>query len=179
MIHERNGQSSVFTGLMQTVMAKRIMSGLVILWVIITGSNISGGENPHLFSTGRTMEIDRLASAWLIKRYVDHQADFIFFPDGELIKAGTAFDTPDARFCRTHNRSTFEILMQHYKVGDSRLDPLAQAIHEIEINYWSGKKGPLANALTLKLNALIRENPDPVECLKQSFIIFDAIVKER
>jgi hypothetical protein len=178
MIRELYGQSSAYTGLMQTVMAKRIISGLIVFWVFITGSNISGGENPHLFSTGRTMEIDRLASAWLIKRYVDLQAEFIFFPDGELITAGTAFDTPDARFCRTHNRSTFEILMQHFKISDSKLDPLAQAIHEIEINYWSGKKGPLANALTLELNALIRENSDPVQCLKQSLKIFDEIVNE-
>ncbi|MCP4023352.1 MAG: chromate resistance protein, partial [Desulfobacteraceae bacterium] len=54
-----------------------------------------------LYSTGRMMEVDRCASAWLIKRHINPQAQFMFFEDGQLITQGISFDTPDSKFCRT------------------------------------------------------------------------------
>jgi hypothetical protein len=151
---------------------------IVLLLVIWCGSVATADDDAHLYSTGRMMEIDRCASAWLIKRFADPQATFRFFDDGELITAGMAFDTPDARFCRTHNLSTFEILMHHFNINDSKLAALGKIIHEVEINYWAGKRTSLANDLTMQVNTVIRENPDPEQCLALCFKIFDEVIEK-
>ena len=157
------------------------MKKLIILIVLtcLSATVAIAQDDEHLYSTGRLMEIDRCASAWLIKRYIDKKAQFAFFDDGELIARGTAFDTPDARFCRTHSMSTFEILMRHYNISDPALKTLAGAIHDIEINYWSGKKdSALASELMNNIKTIIRANPDPALCLQISFAYFDQLLKQ-
>ena len=152
--------------------------GIVILALFCCTGAIAD-ENIHLYGTGRIMEIDRCASAWLIKRYADPKAEFIFFQDGELIARGTAFDTPDARFNRTHNMATFEVLLHHFKIDDPKLKTLAGAIHEIEINYWAGRSGSaLAAELVVKISDIIRTNPEPGQCLEQCFRLLDSVMKQ-
>ncbi len=160
-------------------MKKDLTYWWIVFLALLVGQDASGDKNTHLYSTGRIMEVDRCASAWLIKRYVDLQAEFAFFEDGKLITRGTAFDTPDARFSRTHNLATFEVLMHHFKISDAKLKTLAAAIHEIEINYWTGKKdNSLASKLILKVNAIIRTNPEPAQCLEECFRFFDHLMAQ-
>jgi hypothetical protein len=158
-------------------MKKKIVLLLSLLGIILAAQLLYADQDAHLYATGRMMEVDRCASAWLIKRHVDPDAEFVFFKDGELITRGKAFDTPDAQFCRTHNLSTFEILMAHFKVDDPKVKILAKAIHEVEINYWDGRKSPLANDLMMKINDIVRNNSNPSICMELSFKIFDDIVK--
>jgi hypothetical protein len=122
------------------------------------------------------MEVDRVASAWLIKRYVDPKAEFIFFEDGRLITRGTAFDTPDARFSRTHNLSTFEVLMHRFSIDDPKVTDLAAAVHQIEINYWAGADNETAADLARQVNAIIKAHPDPGRCLAKCFDLLDQII---
>lgn len=151
---------------------------LILLLLVFACRAEAWADDSHLYSTGRMMEIDRIASAWLIKRHADPLARFAFFEDGELITRGIAFDTPDARFCRTHNLSTFEILMAHFKISNPKLKALGKIIHEVEINFWAGKRNALVNDMTVKVNAVIRENPDPKQCLDAGFKIFDAFMEK-
>jgi hypothetical protein len=134
------------------------------------------GEDRHLYSTGKIMEVDRVASAWLIKRYVDPEAEFIFFKDGQLITRGTAFDTPDARFSRTHNLATFEVLMRNFSIDDPKVTALSSAVHQIEINYWAGADNASAADLARQVNAVIKANPDPAGCLAKCFDLLDQII---
>ncbi len=94
----------------------------------------------NVYATGPIMEIDRCASAWLIKRYVDPEATFEFYPDGALIKNGIAFDTPEAKWRRTHRHSTFETILHHKDLHGEKLEQLAAIIHDIEINAWEKRK---------------------------------------
>lgn len=156
---------------------KRIACLLLLIGAWCTGAVADEGR--HLFSTGKIMEIDRVASAWLIKRHVDPKAEFLFFEDGQLITRGTAFDTPDARFSRTHNLATFEVLMRHFSIGDPKVTALAAAVHQIEINYWAGADhGPAAD-LARQVNAIIKANPDPAGCLAKCFDLLDRIIDRK
>jgi hypothetical protein len=155
---------------------KQILCLLIVTIIYCTGAVADKGR--HLYSTGSIMEADRAASAWLIKRYVDPKAEFIFFKDGQLITQGTAFDTPDARFSRTHNLSTFEVLIRHFNIDDPKVTAMAAAIHQIEINYWAGVKNAQAADLARQTNAIIKANPDPAKCLKKCFDLFDRIVSQ-
>jgi len=98
-----------------------------------------GAAEGRVYSTWDVFEPDKCASIWLIKRHVDPGAVFRFYPRGEAIAEGIAFDTPDARFRRYHDRSTFESLLQHHKLDAPRLVYLGRLIHDMEVNIWERK----------------------------------------
>ncbi len=141
-------------------------------------STAYGHEKSHIFSTGQTLELDRCASAWLIKRYVDSKAVFQFYPDGELIEAGTAFDTPDATLVRTHNRSTFEVIALRYGVTEPGVVALGKLIREVETNFWGGNKSLEAIEIDRKIRDLVDKAPDNQAALQNSFAFFDRFITE-
>ncbi|BBO68612.1 hypothetical protein DSCA_25420 [Desulfosarcina alkanivorans] len=122
------------------------------------------------------MEPDRCASAWLIKRFVDIEAQFKFFPDGSLVPEGIPFDTPDATLCRTHHLSTFEIIVQKYRIDDPGIDKLAQAIHSIEIDYWGGERSDLALEIEQALRNIIVQSENNHQCLEKCFQFLDQLL---
>ncbi len=78
-------------------------------------------QKVQIFSTWEGFEADKCASIWLIKRFIDKNAIIKFFPKGEIIKEGILFDTPDSKFRRYHNMSTFESILLHYNLKDPKL----------------------------------------------------------
>lgn len=102
-------------------------------------SRATAGEPENVFSTWEGLEVDKCASIWLIKRFIEPQAEIKFFPKGEPITEGVPFDTPDARFRRSHNMSTYETLLHHYRLEDPGLAFIGKIIHDIEVNVWDRK----------------------------------------
>ncbi|MDI6795917.1 MAG: chromate resistance protein [Desulfatibacillaceae bacterium] len=94
----------------------------------------------EVFSTWEGLEADKLASIWLIKRFIAPEAEIRFYPKGESRMDGVAFDTPYAKFRRYHNMSTFVSLALHYKVDDPAVAHLGRIIDDIEVNVWERKK---------------------------------------
>ncbi len=137
------------------------------------------GEAGTRFSTGDILEMDRVASAWLIKRYVEPEAEFKFFPEGQLIAEGTAFDTPDAQLQRTHKLSTFEVIKHRYQISDPRLTELTTIVHNVEINFWMTEKEPRASALAQRINQVIKSSQDQAARLTQCFAILDDFIERR
>jgi len=135
-------------------------------------------ENPHIYSTGTVLELDRCASAWLIKRFVDKDAVFQFFPDGDFIKNGIPFDTPDSGLCRTHNMSTFAVIVEKYKISDKSVDKIGKYIHDIEINFWGKKRFQESLNVSREVNKIIRNSKNNDECLTRCFLYFDQLTKE-
>ena len=125
------------------------------------------------------MEVDRCASAWLIKRFVDKDAIFKFIPEGQLIRNGIAFDTPDADLCRTHNLSTFEVILDKYRISDKRLDQLAENIYDIEINFWGDKQSRKSYKVKLAVDEIIKTSKNNEECLSKCFQYFDRFLKKQ
>jgi len=74
----------------------------------------------QIYITWQGLEPDKLASLWLIKRFVDQEAEFKLVPKGSLIKDGIPFDVPSATFKRSHTRSTFECVLQNEGLDDER-----------------------------------------------------------
>ena len=70
---------------------KKILAFTWVFFFSMTAVLFAG--DGHLYSTWDVLETDASASAWLIKRHVDPKARFKFFPKGELITEGIAFDT--------------------------------------------------------------------------------------
>src|SRR5215510_8321960 len=78
--------------------------------------------------------IDRVASAWLILRYIDSQAKFTFDSDPRRHADAIPFDMFNAGgFGHTGNDCTFETLMKEFDIKDSRLKLVAEAIHDADL----------------------------------------------
>lgn len=119
--------------------------------------------------------IDRLASGWLIKRFIDKRARFQFVNEGESIESGLKFDMPGGDFTHEGENCTFETLIKSFGLdADQALHQIAEIVHDIDL------KDKKFNRLeTIGLNTVIRGlsgiYPDDAERLKQCLPIFDGL----
>jgi hypothetical protein len=119
---------------------------IIALTALPMGMSLSAGaaaaETPGdagAYVTWDVFEADKCASIWLIRRFVAPDAEIVFFSRGEAPPQGVLFDTPEARFRRYHNRSTYETLLEHYNKPDKGLTHIGRIIHDIEVNIWERK----------------------------------------
>jgi hypothetical protein len=85
--------------------------------------------------TRRGVQIDRIASAWLIRRFIDKDASFKFVPSsgyqpepGEL-----RFDMFEGEFTHRGDRCTFEVLLAHASLSDPALGAIGEIVHDIDL----------------------------------------------
>ncbi|HWM93821.1 MAG TPA: chromate resistance protein ChrB domain-containing protein [Thermoanaerobaculia bacterium] len=74
--------------------------------------------------------VDRLASAWLIRRFIDPEAVIRY---GEPREGDVSFDMPGAELGHTGNRCTFETILAAFRLDDPALKALAAIVHEIDL----------------------------------------------
>lgn len=89
----------------------------------------------RIWATRKNPWIDRLASAWLIKRFIDRKARFKWFdkPKG-LSKGALGFDFDGADFTHIGNRVTFEVLLSSFGLdSDPALNRLAAIVHYLDV----------------------------------------------
>jgi hypothetical protein len=81
------------------------------------------------------VHIDRIASAWLIRRFIDPKAKFRFVPgQGYAPKAGELrFDMFEAEFTHEGERCTFEALLERFSLRDSALRQVGEIVHDIDL----------------------------------------------
>jgi hypothetical protein len=101
-------------------------------------STTSCGEQ-KIFATWEGFEADKLASIWLIKRFIVPGASILIVPKGRVVTGAIQFDTPTAEITRKFNKSTFESFLDYYRIKDKKLINIGKLIHDIEINIWEKK----------------------------------------
>jgi hypothetical protein len=101
-------------------------------------SSAPGGETLHArtWATRAGVKVDRMASAWLIRRFIDPAATFVFVPADAAPPAGALrFDMFEGEFTHDGDRCTFEVLLGvSGQSGDSGLVALAQIVHDIDLH---------------------------------------------
>ncbi len=70
--------------------------------------------------TRRNLHIDRLASAWLIKQFIDKRPRFYFVAEGETVEGAIAFDMYGAELTHHSEDCTFETMLKRFGLSDSR-----------------------------------------------------------
>lgn len=75
------------------------------------------------FVTRERLHVDRIATAWAIRRFVDQEASFAFVPRTKDVDRmdGTAFDIRGAELSHRGPRCTFEVLVEHHGLADPAL----------------------------------------------------------
>lgn len=85
--------------------------------------------------TRKGIHVDRMASAWLIRRFIDPHAHFKFVPaKGYQPKPQEIrFDMYEAEFTHEGDRCTFEVLVERVGLSDPGLGPIAEIVHDIDL----------------------------------------------
>ncbi|MBU1053439.1 MAG: chromate resistance protein [Proteobacteria bacterium] len=155
-----------------------IFISLFVFIIFVSCSHASAGQKHLVFSTCEGFEVDKCASIWLIKRFIDKNAEIKFFPKGETIKEGILFDTPEAKFRRYFNMSTFESLLLHYNIKNAKAVHIGKIIHDIEVNTWERKVMNETISVKDTVNRIILEANDSKEIIERCNSYFDALYEE-
>jgi hypothetical protein len=95
----------------------------------------AGRYRGRVWTTRANLWVDRLASAWLIKRFIDREAKFAWFArPSERPKGALGFDFDGADFTHVKNRVTFEVLLASFGLEeDPALAAIGAAVHCLDI----------------------------------------------
>jgi hypothetical protein len=86
------------------------------------------------WATRAGCHVDRAACAWLIRRFIDPDATFLFVDDPDQVPAdATPFDIRGVALSHHGGRCTFETILAHFALGDPALDAMARIVHEADL----------------------------------------------
>jgi hypothetical protein len=118
--------------------------------------------------------IDRVASAWLIKRFIDPDAEFTFAPPAEFPKDAIPYDAPGVELSHQGEDCTFETLVKQARLRDRRLMRLAEVVHEADLR--DGKyPHEEARGIDVAIRALLAASPDDHQVLAQGMALVEGL----
>jgi hypothetical protein len=94
-----------------------------------------GEARRRTWVTREGVYVDRIASAWLIRRFIDPEASFKFVPSkGYAPQPGEVrFDMFEAEFTHVSDRCTFEVLLERARLDDPALQAIGEVVHDIDL----------------------------------------------
>lgn len=118
--------------------------------------------------------VDRLASAWLIKRFIDAQAHFLWLHEpGDCPHEALGFDFDNATFTHVGARVTFEVLLASFGLEDDpALSRIAAIVHQLDVG---GIAPPEAAGMEALLRGARQRYADDDALLAQAEKIFDCL----
>ena len=123
--------------------------------------------------------VDRMASAWLIRRFLDSQARFRFVSgDSYQPQSGELrFDMYEAEFTHEGDKCTFEVLLARFAIVDAALGPIAEIVHDIDMKDDKFRREEAAGIATL-LSGIRASEADDDARLARAALVFDALYEQ-
>ena len=123
---------------------------------------------------------DRVACPWLIRKFIDSDAEIVYVPAGEVLSVAErdgarSFDAPGAEFTHRDGKCTFEVLIDEFGLGDDpALARLARIVHAADIDgeVHTDPLGP--GLLAIGLGSLEVEGDD-YRLLERESFVYDAL----
>jgi hypothetical protein len=90
--------------------------------------------------TRENANVDRIACPWLIKRFIDPEAEFLFVPREQVLEVagqhgGHTFDAPGAEYTHREGKCSFDVLVEDFDLaGDAALVRLSQIVHAADVS---------------------------------------------
>ncbi|MCC7272125.1 MAG: chromate resistance protein [Alphaproteobacteria bacterium] len=131
-----------------------------------------------LWVTRERPKIDRIACPWLVRRFVDSEARFLYVPAARVAAVASEtgavpYDVPDVAFSHEDERCSFDAFVRHYGLGGPAMDRLALVVRGADTSRFD-LAPPAAGlfAVSLGLSALY---PDDHAMLEQGMVVYDAL----
>lgn len=120
--------------------------------------------------------IDRIASAWLIRRFIDPDAQFRFVPaKGYKKKPGELrFDMYQGEFTHVGDRCTFETLVAHFRLDDSALAAIGEIVHDIDCKDEKFERDEAAGIQAV-MRGIALETDDDAERIARGSLVLDGL----
>jgi hypothetical protein len=137
------------------------------------GENVPRGTT---WVTRRGIKVDRMASAWLIRRFIDPEARFRFVPSTgyEPAPGERRFDMFDAEYTHEGESCTYETLVRRFGLARPALVALGEIVHDIDCK--DGKYGrPEAPGIALVIDAIAQGDAGDEERLARGITLFDEL----
>lgn len=126
--------------------------------------------------TRRNVHVDRIGSAWLIRRFIDPQASFKFVAakgyrpqKGEL-----RFDMFEGEFTHEGDRCTFEVLLQRSGLDDPALTAISEIVHDIDLKDGKFARDE-AGGIAAVIDGLARADISDMQRIEQGTSLFDSL----
>ena len=141
-----------------------------------------GARNEPATYRGRTwvtrkgIFVDRMASAWLIRRFIDPDARFRFVdPDSHRATPGELrFDMFEGEFTHAGDRCTFETLLDRFSLDDPALRVIAELVHDIDLRDDKFAREEAAG-LEVALTGIARGATDDEDRVERAGALFEAL----
>jgi hypothetical protein len=132
-----------------------------------------------LWITRSHVHVDRVACPWLITRFVDNQAQFLFAPASQIAQVvkdtgATPFDAAGVELGHAEGRCTFESIIVKYGLKEPGLLRLAKIVHCADVSE-DIDKDPLARGLEAIASGYSLRFPNDEENLAAQFEVYDAL----
>jgi hypothetical protein len=125
--------------------------------------------------------IDRMASAWLIRRFIDKSAPFEFIDEKDIdsaSKKSVVFDMRGGEFTHIGDLCTFEVLIKSFSFQDKTLKKMAEIVHDLDVK--DGKYGPAeAKGLEDILIGIRKTANDDRDALEKGMQVFEMLYVSR
>jgi hypothetical protein len=130
--------------------------------------------------TREKVKVDRVACPWLITKFVDSEAEFIFVP-AELVMEGAEkegaipYDIPDVELGHHNGKCSFEAIIEKYHIQDKAVQMLGEIVHgaDVKDDLYHRPEAPGLLAVATGFSLLGLKNDH--EILKKEFIVYDAL----
>lgn len=126
--------------------------------------------------TRKGVKVDRITSAWLIRRFIDPAAEFVFVDPAAYKHAPTdlRFDMFEGEFTHEGDLCTFEALAARFSLTDPGVKALAEMVHDIDLK--DAKYGrPETAGLASIIDGLVASQPDDAQRLAAGMTVLDAL----
>ncbi|MCZ8515070.1 chromate resistance protein [Paenibacillus filicis] len=128
--------------------------------------------------TWENVGVDRMACAWLIKRFVDHEAEFLFVPSGDkLPEDAEPFDIPGVRYTHRRGHCTFHTMIKEFEIKDPVLMRLARIVDEAD-TVQEVLVEPAAPGMDLICRGIRSISASDEKALETGYIMYEALYAE-
>lgn len=126
--------------------------------------------------TWQNVGVDRMACAWLIRKFIDPQAEFLFIPAEQKTLPADAepFDIPGVRLSHHGGHCTMVNILAEYALRDPALHRIARMVDEADV-VQDVSVEPAAPGLDLICRGIRLVSPDDQTALERSMLIYDAL----
>ena len=178
-VHGREVSQNTAAALQEAGIAARYLEGGLEAWRSAEGRLDHKPRNSATrWVTRERPKIDRIACPWLVSRFVDAEAEFIYVPSKDVLSAArerdaVPYDIADVYFSHDGERCSFDAFLKHYRLTDPALAELALIVRGADTARL--ELAPQAPGLAAISLGLSRNFPDDHEMLAHGLVMYDAL----